>query len=98
MKKFLAYWSKRRGKSVTDLKLLKTIYNAYYNDYITLFNNETKERETKIYVPIDIDKLSNQLKMDSEIFHQRLYTHLEKEFGHEDKHLFVKKLVATIIV
>lgn len=77
--------------SVTDLRLLKTIYNEYYNDYIHHFNSANKERKYKIYVPIDIPNLAKKLGMETEIFHQRLYTHLENEYQHGKKHLFLKK-------
>ena len=65
----------------TDIKILKTIYNHYYDEFI---NFEEGSRSSKVYVPIDIEFISKKLKVDGDIVFGRLYYYLNKRYGYKD--------------
>ncbi|MGD0585091.1 MAG: hypothetical protein ABSA86_04830 [Oryzomonas sp.] len=67
----------------SDYKLLAEIYERYYEQF-KKFSREAPERETKIYVPIDIVAIANHLKTDEYIIFGRLYTHLDKKYGYKN--------------
>lgn len=66
----------------SDLEIIKTIVNEYYTIFIN-YDEAKKTRATKIYVPIDIEKLSNKLKMDSELLFSRLYYYLDSKHRYD---------------
>ncbi len=65
----------------TDLQILNEIYEWYYNTF-TQYIDEDKNRDTKIYVPIDIVHIAKRLKVDVDIVFGRLYYHLDKKYGY----------------
>lgn len=65
----------------SDLKILKLIYNRYYNSFSS-FSQELPQRSSKIMVPIDLNEIANELKVDSDIIFGRLYYHLEQRHGY----------------
>ena len=69
-------------KLPTDLKILNSIYGAYYETFAS-YSKEQPTRSSKIYVPIEIDRLAEKLGVDKDIVFGRLYYHLEKKFGYE---------------
>lgn len=72
-------------KSPSDLKVLRSIYNLYYEE----FKNYTQEpdiqngRGSKIYVPIDCQEIAKDLNVDGDIIFGRLYYHLEHKYGYK---------------
>ncbi len=64
----------------TDLDLLEEIYRRYYGDF-TSFSKDKPNRDTKVYVPIDLAKLAEHFSVDNDIIFGRLYYHLEAKFG-----------------
>ena len=66
----------------TDLQILNQIYEWYYDEFVK-FTKENKERETKILVPIDIEKIAQKMKVDGDIVFGRLYYHLDKKHGYK---------------
>lgn len=82
----------------TDRQVLRTIYETYYEDF-KLFDlhSENNSREAKIYVPIDIKRIAEKLKVDPDIIFGRLYYHINPKYGwtHEDK---VKVLPFSLMV
>lgn len=68
-------------KTPTDLEILNTIYNRYYNEF-TKYSEMEKTRDTKIYVPIDCAEIAKQLGVDGDIVFGRLYYHLENKYGY----------------
>ena len=64
----------------TDLEILEEIYNTYYAKFIS-FSKEKPNRDSKMYVPIDIESIANHFSIDSDIIFGRLYYHLEKKYG-----------------
>jgi len=70
-------------KAPTDLKILKSIYNKYYQQYAA-YNDDNKTRSSKIHVPIDIEKLAEQMNIDCDIIFGRLYYHLNQKYSYED--------------
>ena len=66
------------SKIPTDLKILKTIYKNYIEYYLS----EKGERESKNFIPIDIEKISKQLNADPDIIFGRLFFHLEHKYGY----------------
>lgn len=70
-------------KIPSDYKLLTEIYERYYEQFKG-FSREAPERDSKIYVPIDIRAIANSLKTDEYIIFGRLYTHLDKKYGYKN--------------
>jgi hypothetical protein len=74
-------------KVPTDRAILNDIYDHYYKSF-TDFSAEVSERgsaerNTKIYVPVDIRGVSNRLGVDPDIVFGRLYYHMEKKYGYQ---------------
>ncbi len=67
----------------SDYKLLTEIYERYYEQFKN-FSREAPERDSKIYVPIDIRAIADHLKTDEYIIFGRLYTHLDKKYGYKN--------------
>ena len=63
----------------TDLQILNTIYNQYYDKFISFSKNDS-DRSSKILIPIDITLIAKKLKVDVDIIFGRLYYHLEKKY------------------
>jgi len=47
----------------TDLQILNTIYNQYYDKFISFSKNDS-DRSSKILIPIDITLIAKKLKVD----------------------------------
>ena len=81
-------------KMPTDRKILRKIYDKYSNCFVNFKRGDPEvKRETKIYVPIEIEALAEDLKVDSDMLFGRLYYSLDKKHGYEQKdgskvHLF----------
>ena len=73
-----------KNRLPTDLQILKRIYHDYYTEFIN-FDEKHKTRASKMYVPIDIDKLAGKFKADPDLLFGRLYYHLEKKYGYVDQ-------------
>lgn len=69
-------------KIPTDLQILDLIYRSYYETFCSYSKAESK-RETKNYVPIDIDSLARKLDVDGDIVFSRLYYHLNKKYSYK---------------
>ena len=69
-------------KPPTDLKILRRIYRKYYSVY-SQFSRDAKNREAKVYVPIDVNMIAEELKTDKDIIFGRLYYDLEKKYGYK---------------
>ena len=66
----------------TDLQILNTIYNRYYDKFKSFSKNDS-DRSSKIFVPIDITLIAKELEVDVDIIFGRLYYHLEQKYGYE---------------
>lgn len=69
-------------KSPTDLQILDSIYERYYDVYAA-YSEENGSRSSKIYVPIDIPKLAKDMGVDVDIIFGRLYYHLNQKYGYK---------------
>jgi len=67
----------------TDLQILNTIYNKYYDKFIS-FSKKDSDRISKIFIPIDIALIAEELKVDVDIIFGRLYYHLESKYGYQN--------------
>lgn len=67
----------------TDLEILNAIFDRYYETF-TQYANRENSRNSKIYVPIDIKQIADDLKIDVDIIFGRLYYHLEKKYGYRE--------------
>ncbi|MFW5795207.1 MAG: hypothetical protein ACOCV1_06950 [Bacillota bacterium] len=79
-----------KENSPTNLEILEAIYNRFYDSFIS-YKDNNEVRESKIYVPIDIEKISNDLKVDEDIIFGRLHYHLENKYGYinkNEKHVY----------
>lgn len=74
-------------KVPTDHAILNDIYNHYYKAFAGFPDGASErgsaERDTKIYVPVDILGVSKRLRVDSDIVFGRLYYHMEKKYGYQ---------------
>jgi len=74
---------KRKMKKLpTDLKILNTIYNRYYQSFAASSKGD-KTQSDKVYLPVDIKQIAEDLKIDPDILFGRLYFHLEKKYGYK---------------
>jgi hypothetical protein len=67
----------------TDMAILDKIYNEYY-DVFSAFSKEAPNRQSKIFVPVDIKKIAHELGVDEDIVFGRLYYDLEKRYGYRE--------------
>ncbi len=66
----------------TDLKMLQGIYDGY-NEEVGKFTKGDRGRSSKIYVPIDIERIARDLRVDGDLVFGRLYYHLEHKYGYK---------------
>lgn len=66
----------------TDIEILSAIYSRYYKTF-TSYSDKNKDRGTKTFVPIDIEKIGNDLGVDGDIVFGRLYYYLEQKYSYE---------------
>lgn len=64
----------------TDLDILEEIYRRYYKAFAS-FSREDGDRDSKLYVPVDIKAIAQHFDIDGDIIHGRLYYHLEQKYG-----------------
>ena len=69
-------------KVPTDHAILNDIYDHYYKTFAD-YSDETTERSSKIYVPLDIRGISKRLRVDPDIIFGRLYYHMEEKYGYQ---------------
>lgn len=80
----------------TDLELLNTIYDMYFDEYASYVEGKSTRR-SKNYVPLDIRKIAEKLKTEEDIIFGRLYYVLERRHGYKnergtDVHFFAHNL------
>jgi len=81
--------NKIRNKPKTDLKILKTIYNIYFNEY--------ELKGYKNYMPIDINFVAKKLNINADLLFGQLYYHLDYKYRYKsennsDVHLFANTI------
>jgi len=69
-------------KPLTDRKILRAIYACYYDQYAAYNEEDPDRRSSKIWMPIDVDKIAAQLAMEPDILFGRLYYHLNNRHGY----------------
>lgn len=69
-------------KVPTDLQILAKIAKLYSKDFISFVEGESN-RNSKIYVPIDVDRIGKDLGVDGDIIFGRLYYHLNNKFSYK---------------
>jgi hypothetical protein len=65
----------------TDLGILERIYDRYYPTFAG-YAKDAAGRKSKIYVPVDIEGIARELRVDGDIVFGRLYYHLEEKYGY----------------
>lgn len=70
-------------KLPTDIQILKLIYEKYYDTFVS-YDKNNNSRSSKIYVPIDIELISNKFGVDPDLIFGRLYYHLENKYGYSN--------------
>lgn len=81
---------------LTDLKILKFIYDTYLEDFLK-YSTDELDRDSIIYVPIDIAFVAEKLGADAQLVFGRLYYDLDKRHRYEQDdgskvHLFALKV------
>ena len=69
-------------KIQTDRKLLQEIHDRYYETFAS-YQKGDDSRDSKIYVPIDVDKVASAFDVDGDIIFGRLYYHLDRKYGYK---------------
>ncbi|MDP6548522.1 MAG: hypothetical protein QF659_00415 [Dehalococcoidia bacterium] len=69
-------------RTPTDLAILNVIYESYYDTFPN-YENDPSSRSTYLFVPIDIEALAKNLRVNKEIIFGRLYYHLEARYGYK---------------
>jgi len=70
-------------KIPSDFRILETIYKKYYNGF-TSFNPDDSSRSTKIWVPIDVEEIARDLKVDPDIVFGRFHYFLNQKYSYEN--------------
>lgn len=65
----------------TDLQILNTIYNQYYDKFKSFSKNDS-DRSAKNFIPVDIKLIAQKFGVDVDIIFGRLYYHLEQKYGY----------------
>lgn len=76
-KKQLEYFLKRPP---TDLEILEEIYHRYYAEF-TAYDKNQPNRDSKIYVLIDLNSIADRFNVDGDIIFGRVYYYLNKRFS-----------------
>jgi hypothetical protein len=66
----------------TDLRILEAIYREYGDLFKERSKIDVSDR-SKIYVPIDIDKIGEMLHINADELFGRLYYHLDQKFRYD---------------
>jgi hypothetical protein len=66
----------------TDLELLNAVYERYYSDFVA-HSRADPIRDSKIYVPIEIDEIARAFKVDPHLVFGRLYYHLDAKYRYK---------------
>ena len=71
----------------TDRDILEAVYERHYEEFAEYSKvsglPRVAERETKNYVPVDIDGIARQFGVDADLVFGRLYYHLENRYGYK---------------
>lgn len=70
-------------KNPTDRYLLQKIFDTYYETYLS-FDDTSKTRSSRNYVPIDCEIIAKKVEMDPNLVFGRLYYHLNKKHGYKN--------------
>ena len=61
---------------------MQAIYDEYYPYFAAHTKDAPHARDSKIYVPVDVRLIAQNLSVDGDIVFGRLYYHLEKKYGY----------------
>jgi|TARA_R110002049_G_scaffold308382_1_gene512153 hypothetical protein len=78
----------------SDSKILREIYNRYYEDF-SAYN--TANEKSRVHISIDIHEIAKTLRVEPEIVFGRLYYYLNEKYGYQNSnnthvHLFALKV------
>ncbi|HYU77409.1 MAG TPA: hypothetical protein VEK56_00405 [Vicinamibacterales bacterium] len=77
---------KRKPHLPTDLQVLEAIFSRYYDVFSSYKPGSAgADRESKVYVPIDIVAVARDLRTDADLLFGRLYNDLQKRYGYRDE-------------
>jgi hypothetical protein len=95
--KFIRYFKKiTKGKLLpTDKEIFEFVYKEYYDEFINFDRNNNNTRETKNFIPIDIEKIANNFGVDKDIIFSRFYYYFKEKYDYKkdiggDVHFFLK--------
>jgi hypothetical protein len=69
----------------TDFELLKEIYTRYRDEFPKYVQAAERSRATKIFVPVDLQRVAADLGVDVDSVFGRLYYHLEPKYGEQKR-------------
>lgn len=70
-------------KVPSDLSVLEAIYEEYNLEFSQFSKGGENTRQTKVFVPVDCQKIAKRLGVDGDIVFGRLYFHLEQKHGYK---------------
>lgn len=71
-------------KIPTDYEILTEIYNRY-QDVFREYATEDPDRIARIRVPIEINKIAEEVGVDEDMVFGRLYYHFNKKYSYRDE-------------
>lgn len=72
-------------KLPTDRQILEAIYKQYYRTFAGFAKEAGDKRTTKVYVPVDLQRIADSFDVDGDIIFGRLYYYLEDKHGYKRK-------------
>lgn len=66
----------------SDYVILRTIYDMYYDEF-TRFEAGAGWRLSKVFVPVDFEKVARRLEIDGDIVFGRIYYYLDNKYSYE---------------
>lgn len=69
---------KKIKKNPSDRKILKKIYDQYFEEY----EKNKENREAPIFVSVDLESIAVQLKSEKDIIFGRLYYYIDHKFSY----------------
>lgn len=71
-------------KLPTDLQILDAIYEMYFDEYASFTDDGPSKRLSKVYVPLDIEKVAAKLATEGDIVFGRLYYVMDRKYAYKD--------------
>lgn len=89
---------KIKGKLLpTDKEIFEFTYKEYYDEFVDFKKEKNNNRQTKNFVPIDIEKMADHFGVDKDMIFSRFYHFYKDKYDYKNENgtnvsFFLKKL------